>query len=124
MFYFVLELLNLVLGSIAALKGLVGKDGSVCWAVHQLSVFLIYPSYIAHVHLIKGLLEICLMLTCYLYALQGEKRKPNYIGKILEFFETVRGEYYVRVQWFFRAENTVSLMLPFSHASVVKFSSM
>ena len=40
--------------------------------------------------------------------LQGPEGKANYIGKILEFFETVAGEYYCRVQWFFRAEDTVS----------------
>ncbi|XP_038980599.1 DNA (cytosine-5)-methyltransferase CMT2-like isoform X2 [Phoenix dactylifera] len=38
---------------------------------------------------------------------KGEKGKPNYVGRILEFFETIRGEYYFTVQWFFRAEDTV-----------------
>ncbi|ONK68287.1 uncharacterized protein A4U43_C05F9680 [Asparagus officinalis] len=38
---------------------------------------------------------------------KGEKRKPNYIGRIMEFFETIKGEYYVRLQWFYRAEDTV-----------------
>ncbi|KAM3314084.1 hypothetical protein ACQJBY_033133 [Aegilops geniculata] len=38
---------------------------------------------------------------------KGPEGKPNYIGKILEFFETVAGEYYCRVQWFFRAEDTI-----------------
>ncbi|KAJ0968005.1 hypothetical protein J5N97_024922 [Dioscorea zingiberensis] len=38
---------------------------------------------------------------------KGEKRKPNFIGRILEFFETTRGEYYFTVQWFYRAEDTV-----------------
>ncbi|RWR86840.1 DNA cytosine-5-methyltransferase CMT2-like protein isoform X1 [Cinnamomum micranthum f. kanehirae] len=37
----------------------------------------------------------------------GEERGPNYVGRILEFFETVEGEYYFSVQWFFRAEDTV-----------------
>jgi hypothetical protein len=40
--------------------------------------------------------------------LQGPEGKPNYISRILEFFETVTGERYCRVQWFFRAEDTVS----------------
>ncbi|KAJ0989886.1 hypothetical protein J5N97_008242 [Dioscorea zingiberensis] len=38
---------------------------------------------------------------------KGEKRKPNYVGKILEFFETTEGESYFTVQWFFRAADTV-----------------
>ncbi|KAM3229351.1 hypothetical protein ACQJBY_060300 [Aegilops geniculata] len=38
---------------------------------------------------------------------KGPEGKPNYIGKILEFFETVAGESYCRVQWFFRAEDTI-----------------
>ncbi|KAJ4952365.1 hypothetical protein NE237_029197 [Protea cynaroides] len=35
------------------------------------------------------------------------KGGPNYVGKILEFFKTMDGEDYFRVQWFFRAEDTV-----------------
>ncbi|XP_072994639.1 DNA (cytosine-5)-methyltransferase CMT2-like isoform X1 [Typha latifolia] len=38
---------------------------------------------------------------------KGPKGKPNYIGRILEFFETIGGENYFTVQWFFRAEDTV-----------------
>ncbi|XP_042488868.1 uncharacterized protein LOC122069012 isoform X2 [Macadamia integrifolia] len=38
---------------------------------------------------------------------KGEEGGPNYVGKILEFFKTVDGEDYFRVQWFFRAEDTV-----------------
>ncbi|KAK4433200.1 DNA (cytosine-5)-methyltransferase CMT2 [Sesamum alatum] len=38
---------------------------------------------------------------------KGPKGGSNYIGKILEFFETTDGEDYFRVQWFFRAEDTV-----------------
>ncbi|XP_070020954.1 DNA (cytosine-5)-methyltransferase CMT2-like [Nicotiana sylvestris] len=37
---------------------------------------------------------------------KGEGRK-NHIGRILEFFKTSEGEDYFRVQWFFRAEDTV-----------------
>ncbi|XP_070048219.1 DNA (cytosine-5)-methyltransferase CMT2 isoform X2 [Nicotiana tomentosiformis] len=37
---------------------------------------------------------------------KGEGRK-NHIGRILEFFKTAEGEDYFRVQWFFRAEDTV-----------------
>ncbi|CAI9762552.1 unnamed protein product [Fraxinus pennsylvanica] len=39
--------------------------------------------------------------------IKGPKRGPNYVGRILEFFETKDGEDYCRVQWFFRAEDTV-----------------
>ncbi|KAI3457882.1 hypothetical protein Pfo_014545 [Paulownia fortunei] len=38
---------------------------------------------------------------------KGPKGGSNYVGKILEFFETIDGEDYFRVQWFFRAEDTV-----------------
>ncbi|XP_043696207.1 DNA (cytosine-5)-methyltransferase CMT2-like [Telopea speciosissima] len=38
---------------------------------------------------------------------KGKEGGPNYVGKILEFFKTVDGEDYFRVQWFFRAEDTV-----------------
>ncbi|MBA0796528.1 hypothetical protein Gohar_007291, partial [Gossypium harknessii] len=38
--------------------------------------------------------------------LQGEEAK-HHIGKILEFFKTTDEEYYFRVQWFYRAEDTV-----------------
>ncbi|KAL6580750.1 hypothetical protein OROMI_006673 [Orobanche minor] len=38
---------------------------------------------------------------------KGPKRGTNYVGKILEFFEMMDGEDYFRVQWFFRAEDTV-----------------
>ncbi|XVF52094.1 hypothetical protein PTKIN_Ptkin04bG0237300 [Pterospermum kingtungense] len=38
--------------------------------------------------------------------IKGEEAKPH-IGKILEFFKTTDGEYYFRVQWFYRAEDTV-----------------
>ncbi|KAL3630783.1 hypothetical protein CASFOL_023767 [Castilleja foliolosa] len=38
---------------------------------------------------------------------KGPKGGSNFVGKILEFFETMDGEDYFRVQWFFRAEDTV-----------------
>ncbi|KAL3497951.1 hypothetical protein ACH5RR_040683 [Cinchona calisaya] len=38
--------------------------------------------------------------------IKGEGRKKH-IGRILEFFKTTAGEDYFRVQWFFRAEDTV-----------------
>nr|XP_015639451.1 DNA (cytosine-5)-methyltransferase CMT2-like isoform X2 [Oryza sativa Japonica Group] len=38
---------------------------------------------------------------------KGPEGKPNYIGRLLEFFETKTGECYFRVQWFFTAEDTV-----------------
>ncbi|KAG6469020.1 hypothetical protein ZIOFF_073717 [Zingiber officinale] len=43
----------------------------------------------------------------YRFVYQGPMDKPNYIGRILEFFETKNGDHYFRVQWFFRAEDTV-----------------
>uniref|UniRef100_J3M520 DNA (cytosine-5-)-methyltransferase n=2 Tax=Oryza brachyantha TaxID=4533 RepID=J3M520_ORYBR len=48
--------------------------------------------------------------------IKGPEGKPNYIGRLLEFFETKAGEYYVRVQWFFRAEDTVMKEQAQSHA--------
>ncbi|XVF13724.1 hypothetical protein REPUB_Repub08aG0232300 [Reevesia pubescens] len=41
----------------------------------------------------------------YVY-IKGEEAK-HHIGKILEFFKTTYGEKYFRVQWFYRAEDTV-----------------
>lgn len=38
---------------------------------------------------------------------KGEEGEPNYVARILEFFETMQGENFCRVQWFFRAEDTV-----------------
>ncbi|TYG58151.1 hypothetical protein ES288_D08G199100v1 [Gossypium darwinii] len=38
--------------------------------------------------------------------IKGEEAK-HHIGKILEFFKTTDGENYFRVQWFYRAEDTV-----------------
>ncbi|CAA0813098.1 DNA (cytosine-5)-methyltransferase CMT2 [Striga hermonthica] len=38
---------------------------------------------------------------------KGPKGGSDYVGKIIEFFETIDGEDYFRVQWFFRAEDTV-----------------
>nr|XP_043640111.1 DNA (cytosine-5)-methyltransferase CMT2-like isoform X2 [Erigeron canadensis] len=38
---------------------------------------------------------------------QGEEGGHNHVGRILEFFKTNDGEDYFRVQWFFRAEDTV-----------------
>ncbi|XP_057541333.1 DNA (cytosine-5)-methyltransferase CMT3-like isoform X2 [Amaranthus tricolor] len=38
---------------------------------------------------------------------KGLKGKKNFIGRIVEFFKTMDDEDYFRVQWFFRAEDTV-----------------
>ncbi|XP_077244764.1 DNA (cytosine-5)-methyltransferase 1-like isoform X2 [Tasmannia lanceolata] len=38
---------------------------------------------------------------------KGKDGGPNYVGRVLEFFETVEGQYYCSVQWFFRAGDTV-----------------
>ncbi|KAK1381682.1 Chromomethylase [Heracleum sosnowskyi] len=39
--------------------------------------------------------------------IQGEEGEPNYIGKIVEFFETTKKEFYFTAQWFFRPEDTM-----------------
>ncbi|CAL4910919.1 unnamed protein product [Urochloa decumbens] len=39
--------------------------------------------------------------------IKGPEGKPHYIGRLLEFFKTSTGEYYVSAQWFFRAKDTV-----------------
>jgi len=41
--------------------------------------------------------------------LQGEKGKKNFVGQIVEFFKTMDDEDYFRVQWFYRAEDTVRI---------------
>ncbi|XP_006282433.2 DNA (cytosine-5)-methyltransferase CMT2 isoform X1 [Capsella rubella] len=38
--------------------------------------------------------------------IKGEEEE-NYVGKIVEFFKTTDGESYLRVQWFYRATDTV-----------------
>ncbi|XP_020705695.1 DNA (cytosine-5)-methyltransferase CMT2 [Dendrobium catenatum] len=38
---------------------------------------------------------------------KAEKGRPDYVGRILEFFKTTKGENYFTVQWFFRADDTV-----------------
>lgn len=43
-----------------------------------------------------------------MFSLQGENGGENYIGKIIEFFKTKDDKNYFRVQWFFRATDTVS----------------
>ncbi|KAJ8427935.1 hypothetical protein Cgig2_023311 [Carnegiea gigantea] len=40
---------------------------------------------------------------------QGEKGKKNFVGRIIEFFKTMDDEDYFRVQWFYRAEDTVRI---------------
>ncbi|KAI3996580.1 hypothetical protein MKX01_009412, partial [Papaver californicum] len=49
----------------------------------------------------------CHHFLCY----SGKKGGQNYIGRILEFFKTEEGEDYVRIQWFYRAEDTVILLI-------------
>ncbi|ESQ35713.1 hypothetical protein EUTSA_v10006850mg [Eutrema salsugineum] len=38
---------------------------------------------------------------------KAEEGKPNYIAKILEFFETIDGKPFFRARWFYRPEDTV-----------------
>ncbi|KAI3858790.1 hypothetical protein MKW92_029412, partial [Papaver armeniacum] len=38
---------------------------------------------------------------------KAEKGKKDYIGRITEFFETIKKQPYIAVKWFFRAEDTV-----------------
>lgn len=56
-----------------------------------------------------------LIVNCIFFFLsslnQGEEGKPNYIGKIVEFFETTKQEFYFTAQWFFRPEDTVRQFL-------------
>ncbi|XP_020528965.1 DNA (cytosine-5)-methyltransferase CMT2 isoform X5 [Amborella trichopoda] len=46
---------------------------------------------------------------------KGQKGGPNYIGRILEFFETMDGIQYFNAQWFFRAADTVIQGLASQH---------
>ncbi|KAK6926146.1 Chromo domain [Dillenia turbinata] len=39
--------------------------------------------------------------------IKGEKRGRNYVGRIVEFFKTTDDEDFFRVQWFYRADDTV-----------------
>lgn len=39
--------------------------------------------------------------------LQAGKDEPDYIGRILEFFETYDGQLYFSARWYFRPEDTV-----------------
>ncbi|GAB2264969.1 hypothetical protein Dimus_000040 [Dionaea muscipula] len=39
--------------------------------------------------------------------MKGKEGGQNYVGQIVEFFKTLNDEDYYRVQWFFRAEDTV-----------------
>lgn len=71
-----------------------------------LDVF-IFPSW----NLAILTLEWCKQNNFNKYVIQGEERGPNYVGRILEFFETMEGEYYFNVQWFFRAEDTVRILI-------------
>lgn len=62
-----------------------------------------YPHY-THTYRVRStIIVVCLFVS------QGDKRDQNYVGKILEFFQTIEGEDYFRVQWFFRAEDTVRI---------------
>ncbi|KAM7269865.1 hypothetical protein ACFE04_025362 [Oxalis oulophora] len=46
---------------------------------------------------------------------KGEEKGHNYIGRIIEFFQTLDDEDYMRVQWFYRAEDTVMKQEAASH---------
>ncbi|KAK9037770.1 hypothetical protein V6N11_022670 [Hibiscus sabdariffa] len=39
--------------------------------------------------------------------LMAEADSPDYIARIVEFFETIDREPYFKAQWFYRAEDTV-----------------
>lgn len=47
------------------------------------------------------------LLTCS-EIIQAGDGEPDYIGRIVEFFETIDKQLYFTAQWFFRAEDTVS----------------
>ncbi|GAB4858193.1 hypothetical protein Ancab_009590 [Ancistrocladus abbreviatus] len=46
---------------------------------------------------------------------KGKEGEPNYVGRIVEFFKTMDDEDYFRVQWFYRAEDTVMNKEAFAH---------
>ena len=61
-----------------------------------LIIWLYYESNGKHLHVKK------------LFQGEGEQK---HVGRILEFFKTTEGEDYFRVQWFYRAEDTVSIWI-------------
>ncbi|RWR87147.1 DNA cytosine-5-methyltransferase 1-like protein [Cinnamomum micranthum f. kanehirae] len=39
--------------------------------------------------------------------IKGEEGKPDFIGRIVEFFKAINNEFYFTTQWFYKAEDTV-----------------
>ncbi|KAK9272088.1 hypothetical protein L1049_002457 [Liquidambar formosana] len=58
-------------------------------------------------HYFQAAVENCIFDIGDCAYVKGEKGGQNYVGRILEFFKTMDDEDYFRVQWFFRAEDTV-----------------
>lgn len=46
----------------------------------------------------------------FLIFFQGEEEGHDHVGRVLEFFKTNTNEDYFRVQWFFRAQDTVRIL--------------
>ncbi|XP_078173735.1 DNA (cytosine-5)-methyltransferase CMT2-like isoform X2 [Carex rostrata] len=61
----------------------------------------------AKCHYLQACISGCIFSLGDCAYVEGPPGKPNYVGRILEFFETRIGENYFTVQWFFRAEDTV-----------------
>ncbi|WOK92714.1 DNA (cytosine-5)-methyltransferase 1-like [Canna indica] len=79
-----------------------GKRRSKTSSIDEEEVFLVVKFHYRQASICGSILDIgeCAYV-------KGPKGKPDYIGRILELFETERGHYYFRVQWFFRAADTV-----------------
>lgn len=61
----------------------------------------------AECHYAQAKVDKCILNLGDCAYVKGEEGGPNYIGRILEFFKSTEGEDYFRVQWFFRARDTV-----------------
>ncbi|CAI9762558.1 unnamed protein product [Fraxinus pennsylvanica] len=57
-------------------------------------------------HYAQAKVDSCVLNVGDCAYMKGEGNKKH-VGKVLEFFKTTEGEDYFRVQWFFRAEDTV-----------------
>lgn len=85
------------------------KKASTCYDWHTIADTVDDDDIILSVkcHYLQANVNGCIFELGDCAYVKGEEKKPNYVGKILEFFETIKGEYYVRLQWFYRAQDTV-----------------
>nr|GMD78186.1 DNA (cytosine-5)-methyltransferase CMT2 [Ipomoea batatas] len=77
------------------------KQGWILNADEEDEVILNVDCHYAQAKVLNFILNIG---DCVYVKGEGEKK---HVGRILEFFKTTEGEDYFRVQWFFRAEDTV-----------------